>query len=112
MAGPRDPGGKGFWPRLPRRHFADAFDDGVPIVDLAVLRVDHDVLHPRFGIGGDALLHHADIPAVPVRADRDREIGLGPVATQPGNDRPRLFRGQLAAAPAIADLDGSAARPL
>src|SRR5438270_3248417 len=93
--------------RLPRRELADGVEDGVPIVDLAVLRMHHDVLHPSLGIGGDALLHHADIAAIPVRADRDRETGVGPVAAQPGDDRFRLFGGDLAAVPAIADLDGA-----
>src|SRR4029077_6264273 len=92
--------------------FADAFDDGVPIVDFAVLRMHHDVLHAGIGIGGDPLLHHADILAVPMRADRDREFGLGPVAAQPRDDFLRLLGGDLAAVPAIADLDGAAVRRL
>jgi hypothetical protein len=59
-----------------------AFDDGVPVVDFAVLRVDRDVLHAGHFIGGDPVAHHADIPAVPVRAHRDRKGRLGPVAAQ------------------------------
>jgi len=33
-------------------------------------------------LGGDALAPHADILAVPMRADRNREAGLGPVAAR------------------------------
>ena len=33
---------------------AGAFDHSVPIVDIAVERMRHDLLHPGLGIGGDA----------------------------------------------------------
>jgi hypothetical protein len=40
---------------LAGRQPPDAFDDGVPVVDFAVLRMDHDVLHAGRRIGCDAL---------------------------------------------------------
>ena len=45
---------------------AGAFDDRVPVVDVAVDRVDHHVLHARFGIVGDAGAQLALVFAVPV----------------------------------------------
>src|ERR1051326_4270741 len=92
---------------LARGELADRVENGVPIIDFAVLRVHHDVLHPGLGISGDALPHHANVAAVPVRADRDREFGLGPVAAQARNDRLCLLRRHLTAVPTIADLDGA-----
>src|SRR3981189_1096192 len=56
---------------------ADALRHRVPVVDFAVLRMHHDVLHPGLGIGRDPLLHHADILAVPMRAHRAREFPPG-----------------------------------
>ncbi len=47
-----------------------------------------------------------------MRADRDREFRLGPVAAHPGDDLAGLFRRHLAAVPAVADLDGAAVRRL
>src|SRR5581483_2497231 len=95
---------------LTGRHLAHAFEDGVPVVDLAVLGMDHDVLDPGLGIGGDALLHHADVAAVPVAAHRDGEFGLGAVAAQALDHLGRLGRRHLAAVPAVADPDGAAVR--
>src|SRR5439155_22496418 len=68
---------------LTRCDAADAFDDGVPVVDFAILWMDHDVLHPGRRVGGDALAHQADVLAVPVRTHRDRKARLGPGAAQP-----------------------------
>src|SRR6516165_6099856 len=95
-------------PSLGGRDAAHTFDDGVPVVDFAVLRVDHDVLHAGRFIGGDPVAHHADILAVPVRAHRDREGGLGPVAAQALDHFAGLLRRHLAAVPTVADAHRAA----
>jgi len=51
---------------------ADAFDDVVPVVDIAVHRVDHHVLNADCLIGGEPLAQFTRVLAVPVRAHRDR----------------------------------------
>ena len=49
-----------------------AFDDVVPVVDIAVHRVDHHVLNADCLIGGEPLAQFTRVLAVPVRAHRDR----------------------------------------
>ena len=50
---------------LTRRRLPHPFDDRVPIVDLAVLRVDHHVLHAGRLVGGDALAQSSRHPCRP-----------------------------------------------
>ena len=66
------------------------------------------MLHPGRRVGGDALAHQADVLAVPVRAHRDREGRLRPVAAQALDHFARLLRRHLAAMPAVADAHRAA----
>src|SRR5947199_6938709 len=67
--------------RLPRGEFADGFDNGVPIVDLSGLRMDHAVVQAALGISGDAILHYAEILCVTMRSARVRDFWLWPIAS-------------------------------
>jgi hypothetical protein len=53
------------------------------------------MLDPDSLVGGDALAQFALILAVPVRAHRNREFRLRPVAAQAFEDRRGLFGRQL-----------------
>ena len=59
------------------------------------------MLDPESLVGGDALAQFALILAVPVRAHRNREFRLRPVAAQAFEDRRGLFGRQLAAVPVV-----------
>jgi hypothetical protein len=54
------------------RDAASAFDHGVPVDDIAVERMHHDVPHPGLGIGGDARCSAsaADVAVAQVAAAR------------------------------------------
>jgi len=60
------------------------------------------MLDPDSLVGGDAFEQFALILAVPVRAHRNREFRLRPVAAQAFEDRRGLFGRQLAAVPVAA----------
>ena len=75
-------------------------------------RRDHDVVNADRPVRRDLVGQHTAVPAVPLDAQRNREVRSRTLRTQPFDHRPRRLRRVARAMPAIGDARGALQRRL